>query len=110
MTQRLRQLGTTSTTVARATHPVPNIQFLLVVDSSCDLGLVSWCVVHRGLYMMNLTQQARYLASNSGGSWFNSAFSYQVGCMQLVLHTAAVAACTTGRFAAQRNALAVSQQ
>lgn len=32
----------------------------------------------RALYMMNLTQQARYLASNSGGSWFNSAFSYQV--------------------------------
>lgn len=30
--------------------------------------------------MMNLTQQARYLASNSGGSWFNSAFSYQVSC------------------------------
>lgn len=28
--------------------------------------------------MMNLTQQARYLSSNSGGSWFNSAFSYQV--------------------------------
>jgi len=34
--------------------------------------------VCRALYMMNLTQQARYLASNSGGSWFNSAFSYQV--------------------------------
>jgi hypothetical protein len=28
--------------------------------------------------MMDLVQQARYLASNSGGSWFNSAFSYQV--------------------------------
>jgi hypothetical protein len=32
----------------------------------------------RGLYMMDLVQQARYLSSNSGGSWFNSAFSYQV--------------------------------
>lgn len=27
--------------------------------------------------MLNLTQQARYLSSNSGGSWFNAAFSYQ---------------------------------
>jgi hypothetical protein len=27
--------------------------------------------------MMNLTQQARYLSSNSGGSWFNAAYSYQ---------------------------------
>jgi hypothetical protein len=32
----------------------------------------------RGLYMLNLVQQSRYLSSNSGGSWFNSAFSYQV--------------------------------
>eukprot|EP00775_Hariotina_reticulata_P001277 gene1277-1617_t len=31
----------------------------------------------RALQMMNLTQQAKYLSSNSGGSWFNSAFSYQ---------------------------------
>eukprot|EP00878_Enallax_costatus_P000930 GHUV01001060.1.p1 GENE.GHUV01001060.1~~GHUV01001060.1.p1 ORF type:complete len:719 (+),score=173.97 GHUV01001060.1:262-2418(+) len=31
----------------------------------------------RALHMLNLTQQARYLSSNSGGSWFNSAFSYQ---------------------------------
>jgi hypothetical protein len=29
--------------------------------------------------MMGLVPQARYLTSNSGGSWFNSAFSYQVG-------------------------------
>lgn len=31
----------------------------------------------RALHMMNLTQQARFLSSNSGGSWFNAAFSYQ---------------------------------
>jgi hypothetical protein len=31
----------------------------------------------RALHLLGLTCQARYLASNSGGSWFNAAFSYQ---------------------------------
>lgn len=31
----------------------------------------------RALNMLNLTQQARYLSSNSGGSWFTAAYSYQ---------------------------------
>jgi hypothetical protein len=31
----------------------------------------------RALHLLGLTSQARYLASNSGGSWFNAAFSYQ---------------------------------
>jgi hypothetical protein len=47
---------------------------------------VSLC---RALYMMNLTQQARYLASNSGGSWFNSAFSYQVSSNTASSHSTA---------------------
>jgi hypothetical protein len=56
---------------------------VVVVDVDVDVAAtVSLC---RALYMMNLTQQARYLASNSGGSWFNSAFSYQVSS-----HTATI--------------------
>lgn len=56
---------------------------VVVVDVDVDVAAtVSLC---RALYMMNLTQQARYLTSNSGGSWFNSAFSYQVSS-----HTATI--------------------
>lgn len=50
----------------------PNIPFLPYHHSS-------------GLYMMNLVQQARYLSSNSGGSWFNSAFSYQASAWHMQL-------------------------
>jgi hypothetical protein len=31
----------------------------------------------RALHLLGLNSQARYLASNSGGSWFNAAYSYQ---------------------------------
>ncbi|KAF6255568.1 hypothetical protein COO60DRAFT_1661215 [Scenedesmus sp. NREL 46B-D3] len=31
----------------------------------------------RALHLLGLTHQARYLASNSGGSWFSAPFSYQ---------------------------------
>jgi hypothetical protein len=31
----------------------------------------------RAMHLLGLTAQSRYLASNSGGSWFNAAFSYQ---------------------------------
>lgn len=31
----------------------------------------------RALHAMNLTRQARYLSSNSGGTWFNAAFTFQ---------------------------------
>eukprot|EP00928_Gymnodinium_smaydae_P096175 TRINITY_DN8439_c0_g1_i1.p1 TRINITY_DN8439_c0_g1~~TRINITY_DN8439_c0_g1_i1.p1 ORF type:complete len:410 (+),score=100.60 TRINITY_DN8439_c0_g1_i1:52-1281(+) len=37
----------------------------------CALGWV------RGLWSLGVVQQARYLCSNSGGSWFNTSFSYQ---------------------------------
>jgi hypothetical protein len=37
-------------------------------------------VVCAGALQMGVLQQARYIASNSGGSWFNGAMSYtQVG-------------------------------
>lgn len=31
----------------------------------------------RALHMMNFTRKARYTSSNSGGSWFSAAFTYQ---------------------------------
>ncbi|WIA31502.1 hypothetical protein OEZ86_002395 [Tetradesmus obliquus] len=31
----------------------------------------------RALHMLNVTSKARYLTSNSGGSWLNAAFSFQ---------------------------------
>jgi len=48
---------------------------LLPLLSCCTVTLALGYV--RALQMMNITQQARYLSSNSGGSWFNTAFSYQ---------------------------------
>jgi hypothetical protein len=32
----------------------------------------------RGLHELGVLSKARYISSNSGGSWFNAAFSYQV--------------------------------
>jgi hypothetical protein len=32
----------------------------------------------RALHELGVLSQARYMSSNSGGSWFNAAFSYQV--------------------------------
>jgi hypothetical protein len=47
---------------------------------------------------MGVLQQARYIVSNSGGSWFNGAMSYtQVGDM---LHAAATAAAAAAAAAA----------
>jgi hypothetical protein len=31
----------------------------------------------RGLHLLNFTKEAGYLASNSGSTWFNAAFSFQ---------------------------------
>jgi hypothetical protein len=39
---------------------------------------------------MGVLQQARYIASNSGGSWFNGAMSYTQ--VRYMLHAAATAA------------------
>lgn len=39
--------------------------------TTCALGWV------RALYALGILQRARYLCSNSGGSWFNICFSYQ---------------------------------
>eukprot|EP00928_Gymnodinium_smaydae_P034525 TRINITY_DN24441_c0_g1_i1.p1 TRINITY_DN24441_c0_g1~~TRINITY_DN24441_c0_g1_i1.p1 ORF type:complete len:562 (-),score=87.86 TRINITY_DN24441_c0_g1_i1:55-1740(-) len=39
--------------------------------TTCALGWI------RGLWQLGVVQRSQYLCSNSGGSWFNAAFSYQ---------------------------------